>query len=768
MARIWSSGFELQTLSNFVEVGSSLGSPGGTGASIDTTIKRSGAASLRINPSSVTTAYVEHRLGDFTEFYVRLYLYIATAPTASTKILTVVDENAPAEVVGLLLNTDRTLQALDVTSDTDIGSPSSPLSTGTWYRIEMYVDTSTTTWHITARVDGVEFVDTDYSAGGSGALNGFIFGALKRTAGTHSADLYFDDIAINDTTGTAQTSWPGAGSIVHMQPNAAGDNNNASSGDYSSIDEVTPDDATTYAVLNDNGDILDVNLESSSNAGIGSSDTISLVQVGSRDASVSAATATYVQRIKSQASGTVLEGGTCTHNDTTYKTVGTGEGGLFGYQLTSYVDPQAGGAWTPALLDDTQIGVRATDANPDIRLTTLWLLVEYVPASDVTTTQTITGKARIEKAISQTIAGLSRIQKSASQTIDGLARITATTTRTIAGLASILNTTLQVVTGKARIEVSVTQTVQGVARVEKSTSQTVTGVARVTATVLQTLQGLARITATALRTIPGVARIENATLRTIAGLARITATTTQAITGKSRITATTTQTVTGLARVTATVLQTIAGVARVTASTLRTIPGVARIEKATTQTIQGLSRITATTAQIVTGKARITAQTVQTVQGTARVTASTTRDLTGLARVTVATLRTIQGVSSIINQVSQDILGKARITSVVSRTINGLARITASFSQTITGRARIQNFQTQTITGKARISTTQVRTIAGTARIIRGPWYSGNVVGWYNDNPQAWANPEAVDWQSSNSVSWYVVNGVDWHNSALE
>lgn len=271
----------------------------------------------------------------------------------------------------IALNTDGTLELGFFDGGyTQIGSDSSALSEDTWYRIELMYDDSTDTAE--AKINGVTFASG--AATDIGSSTDIFFGGFNDC----TTDIYYDDMAVNDTTGTAQTSWPGSGKVVHMQPNAAGDNNNASAGDYTSVDEITPDDATSIAVLNDNGDILDVNLESSADAGIGASDNITLVQVGAREAAALGAQESFVLRIKSQAAGTLLESGTITHDDVTYKTVGMGEGNFFGYQLTSYVDPQAGGAWTPALLDTAQIGMRAVDADPDINLSTLWALVEYV------------------------------------------------------------------------------------------------------------------------------------------------------------------------------------------------------------------------------------------------------------------------------------------------------------------------------------------------------------------------------------------------------
>src|SRR3990167_1415183 len=77
MARIWSTGFELQSVTSEVEWDTTTGSP-----TINTTTKRSGAAALRCNPTA-TTAYIKHsvRSDSTVKIFARFYLRIAAAPS---------------------------------------------------------------------------------------------------------------------------------------------------------------------------------------------------------------------------------------------------------------------------------------------------------------------------------------------------------------------------------------------------------------------------------------------------------------------------------------------------------------------------------------------------------------------------------------------------------------------------------------------------------------------------------------------------------------
>jgi hypothetical protein len=369
MARLFSSGFELQSVTNGVEWDTFTGTP-----AIATAIKRSGGASMRINTAG-TARYATHRFrGDSTaRTFVRFYIYIASAPAAATYILRHGDGSGFG--YKLRLNTNRTLAAY-TEGDVAIGSASSALALDTWYRVEVdYNDASSDV--ISCYLDGVAFVSggTASDNGGGGVID---LGIITAT----TADVYFEDVAVNDAAaGGTQTGLPGAGSIVHMHPTAAGDNALVT-GTFADIDEVIPDDATTIAIVaTATTEIGEYNCETALNAGIDSYDTVTLVSVGIRFAMATAASANFALRIKSAASGTTTIGGTVTGAVTAYNTHDD-TAGAKQYKLTSYTDPTTGIAWTPTgtnSLDNMQIGVYSpTDATPDINVSTLWALVEYV------------------------------------------------------------------------------------------------------------------------------------------------------------------------------------------------------------------------------------------------------------------------------------------------------------------------------------------------------------------------------------------------------
>lgn len=356
---------------------------------ISTSVKRSGLSSCGLVR---TTDGWGELLQEFSgsnvdlDLYIRFYLYIAVMPDEDADIMVLEQSGGSDDEGGLVLQTNGILYWFNDEHSPD-GTAVGALSTGTWYRIEVNYDSAS---EVSVRLDGTEIINSGTHTGdgvaelvlGLCTLQGSPFcGASDATA-----ELYFDDIAINDTSGSDQNSWSGAGSIVHMQPDGgAGDNNDAGSGTCASVDEVTPDDASTIAVLDDNGDNLDCTVESSSSAGIDSYDTVTLIQVGAREAASTGASETWDLRLKSASGGTTIDGTDTSHNDTTYTTNGDPNTLPRNYVLTSYTDPTTATAWTPTgtnSLDNMQIGMNAVAAvSADINLSTLWALIEYVDGS---------------------------------------------------------------------------------------------------------------------------------------------------------------------------------------------------------------------------------------------------------------------------------------------------------------------------------------------------------------------------------------------------
>ncbi|MEX1275078.1 MAG: hypothetical protein WEE20_04050, partial [Bacteroidota bacterium] len=218
------------------------------------------------------------------------------------------------------------------------------------------------------------------------------------TGSASTTDIFFDDVAVNGTSSAAD-NWPGVGSIVHMQPNATGDNEQwtsagtdascdaAADPNWQCVDEITPDGDTTRVQSTSAGNIDDYNMETASNAGIDSGATISVVSVGTRFLTcipgppcLASSGDTYRARIKASASGTVDESAAInTQNGSTYATNDDDTANL--YPLTVYDKPGSSAVWTPSDLDSAQIGIDHESFENGYTMTTVWALVDYIPGN---------------------------------------------------------------------------------------------------------------------------------------------------------------------------------------------------------------------------------------------------------------------------------------------------------------------------------------------------------------------------------------------------
>jgi hypothetical protein len=382
MARIFSSGFELNSTTSGVEWTSV------TGAAISAVVKRSGTYALKIGSlSSGIAKYVQQQFQSSNAdgpFYVRTYFRYITLPSADNAIIRL-KGTGPSNVIEIRLSSTGTLKLMNNSSQ--VGSASSALSSNTWYRIELLVDATPAGGSEIARayIDGTEFASSTALTFAATFANLELGGNLRSEAQTQGR-WYFDDVALNDSTGSFQNSLPGAGSIVHLRPNASGDNNQlgtAASTNWQQVDEVTPDDSTTTisTIADSSGEIDDYNINSTP-SDILTNTAITLVHVGVRYNGTSTSSHdTIVVRCKASSGGTVEESSGITPSNTTYVTNANAVPRT--YPLTLYDLPGASTtAWTKADLDTTQIGFRKNaDSTNGVRVSALWLLVEYVAPS---------------------------------------------------------------------------------------------------------------------------------------------------------------------------------------------------------------------------------------------------------------------------------------------------------------------------------------------------------------------------------------------------
>jgi hypothetical protein len=372
--RLFTSGFELQSVTAGIEFSNKAGNP-----AIDTTIKHSGNASMK---SMASGDFLSHQVTSATgsELWSRVYIYPASN---TTSVFAISDGNLDG--VWLVMNTNGTLELWNADNDvltTQIGSASAALSLNTWYRLEVYLESVGTTWKASARVNGVTFTSTSSIAAAGSSSGMTIWPGVYGSAAT----VYYDDIAVNDVFGSFQYSWPGNGGVVVLVPNAAGDSN-CTTGDFSMVAEIPPSNTatsgSTMCELDTNTTTAYFNVTNSATAGIGSSDYISLVSILSRIREDTSGATNYFMGIKSASGGTALKTTAVDAGNTTVLT-NPNSTTAFGIPAVYYTDPTTANAWTPTgtnSLDNMQIGVGTTDGNPDTWALGEYAMVEYSSAA---------------------------------------------------------------------------------------------------------------------------------------------------------------------------------------------------------------------------------------------------------------------------------------------------------------------------------------------------------------------------------------------------
>ncbi|MGW1180145.1 hypothetical protein [Streptomyces drozdowiczii] len=201
MTRLITCGFEAQSATEW-------SGTEGTAPEFSTTVQNSGTASVRFQNTTASArsvrflVYPDDTTGIGKSVFIRAYVRIDTAPAARTAILAWDDETGTGTTsfYCIKVNTNRTL--ICAASGGTTGTASAALTLGTWYRLEMNYDGVAKT--VTPYLNGTAWASPISADLGGG--HWARFGVINST----TADIYFDDIAVNDSSGTADNGLPGA------------------------------------------------------------------------------------------------------------------------------------------------------------------------------------------------------------------------------------------------------------------------------------------------------------------------------------------------------------------------------------------------------------------------------------------------------------------------------------------------------------------------------------------------------------------------------
>lgn len=390
MARIDQTGFEFNSTTANIQGGDIF-----TGATIGTTHVRTGSRAMRISSLSSATpqGYLKKWLTATAAgpYFLRIGIYVVTLPSGSS---TIMQFNGASGSLGTTVRLSITLESNGTlklfSAGTLIGSASSAINDSSYHIVELKHDGNPASGsRVTeGRLDGAIFATSSTTSQGNPLA--YSVGGNLAAEFIATGEWWIDDIALNDSTGSFQTSYPGISNVVQAPVNGAGDTNGflvqvggtaGSANNYTRVNENPPDDATSYnasAVLNAE-DLFTIDTSS-----VPSTATINAVAVGVRQADITSSDATTGIKLEMMkaSGGTKAQSGNIVAGTTTWNT--NGQSSPRNYQLVLYKDPDNvvwnPATWTPQIgYTIDAVGIQA------VGITNIWASIDYTPAASPST-----------------------------------------------------------------------------------------------------------------------------------------------------------------------------------------------------------------------------------------------------------------------------------------------------------------------------------------------------------------------------------------------
>ena len=237
MARVWTEGWEFGDY-----VGYCFGGTGTYGVS--TAYKRTGSYSAQLrNLSNSSTYFYKFLDTPLSEFYFRTAVFLDDIATWDANPKIYFDTNSYIQ-----FGTCNRIQLYISGVLQDTGTTS--LFQEIWYLIEIHYKKSATVGVCEVRIDGITDPDVEFNGNtGAGTVSEFYF-VIGGSGLGDVAGVYFDDMALNDTTGAVDNSWCGEGKVIVMMPNDDSTplelTPSAAVHHHLLVDEIPTDSDTTY------------------------------------------------------------------------------------------------------------------------------------------------------------------------------------------------------------------------------------------------------------------------------------------------------------------------------------------------------------------------------------------------------------------------------------------------------------------------------------------------------------------------------------------
>jgi hypothetical protein len=296
MARLVTTGAEIEAGS----AGSVDGSNTTTGSGAvtrDTGNARSGSASWKCAVVSGSVAAKSFSLGTTSTtvtYLCRCYFKLDALPTVDTNIAQI------AGTSGVVARLTSTGALKLIVNAAQVGSTSADLvvaDSSTWYRLEIAFRVGVgATDYAELLLDGISLASSSTLSITDGAPTPATYECGIRADPVATVNLWVDDVAINDSTGASQTSWPGDGKVVLLLPISdsavgtgwtLGTGTAISANGYDSVNNTPPQGVTNVEAGSDPKQIrnaasaansnYDANLTTYTTAGIAAADTINVL-----------------------------------------------------------------------------------------------------------------------------------------------------------------------------------------------------------------------------------------------------------------------------------------------------------------------------------------------------------------------------------------------------------------------------------------------------------------------------------------------------------
>jgi hypothetical protein len=209
---------------------------GGTPAA-DSSVKRNGAYSLRVNKSSAGTSYAARRNLNVNMVVTRLAVRLASLPAGDAQLV-VITANAGENVALRYESTDSKLY-FGWSSSGETAGP--VVSAGTWYLIDLRFNAATDPRTANWQVNGAAQTTISESETAS-TVRDYRLGS---GVGSQVMDVNYDDVVVS----TNSADYPfGDGKVIALKPSAMGTNSGA--GNFQD-DDNSAVDAATWGRLDD-------------------------------------------------------------------------------------------------------------------------------------------------------------------------------------------------------------------------------------------------------------------------------------------------------------------------------------------------------------------------------------------------------------------------------------------------------------------------------------------------------------------------------------